>query len=310
VYAAIVLVAVLALVGVLVWPSGSSGRWLALPDLPVALEGAAVAPFDGRVWVVGGISAAEGRPILDQVHVYDPGTRAWSTGPSLPVPLYYAGLASTGTQLYLVGGLSEAGAVDTVYRLDSPTGQWQLDQPLPEARGAGAAAWDGHRLVFGGGVGVNGEAAGDVWALEGGAWRSLGMLQPPREKLATATDQNGTVWFLAGRDPGVAQNAFGAVDVAKTNAVTPAGEVSEVQGPAAVWWPGHGVCMIGGQAADGFKDDVECLGGSSGIPDLSAGRAGLGAAVVGDTVFVVGGYDASHHGTRTVEGFQDASASG
>jgi hypothetical protein len=185
------------------------------------------------------------------------------------------------------------------------TSRWQVVGRLPAARGAGTAAWDGHRLVFGGGVGRDHRAADEVWALEGGAWRQLGRLRPAREKLASATDGNGTVWFLAGRDPNAEKNAIPAVDVAKAESVSPAGTVSAVQGPAAVWWPAQGVCMIGGQGAAGFSGSVECLGRAR-IPALSVPRAGLGATVVGRTVFVAGGYDAGRHGLRTVEGFEVA----
>ena len=131
-------VAALGIAVVLSRGGPSAGEWVALPGLPVALEGAAVGAYDGRVWVVGGISAGEGRPILDRVDIYDPGTRSWRSGPSLPVPLYYAALASTGSQLYLVGGLGTGGAVDTVYRLDSATSTWQVVGRLPAARGASA----------------------------------------------------------------------------------------------------------------------------------------------------------------------------
>lgn len=84
--------------------------------------------------------------------------------------------------------------------------------------------------------------------------------------------------------------------------------MSAVQGAAAVWWPSLGVCMIGGQGASGFSGRVECLATESGIPSLPSPRAGLGAAVLGGRVFVVGGYDAGHHGTRTLESFANALA--
>lgn len=282
--------------------------WATLPSMPVAVDGAAVGAYDGRLWVIGGISAAEGRPILNDVNIYDPGTHKWRPGPSLPVPLYYASLASTGSQLYVLGGLSPQGSVSTVYRLDSPTAQWRVVGHLPAARGAGGAAWDGHRLVFGGGVRPDGRAASDVWALEDGHWRPLGRLHPAREKLATATDGNGTVWFMAGRDANTAANAFSAVDIVKADSVHRAGSVSAVQGAAGVWWPSDGVCLIGGEAATGWSGQVKCLAVRAHLPPLPAPRAGLGAAVIGNTVFVAGGYDAGHQGTRTVESFDTAAA--
>ena len=299
-------VAALGIAVVLSRGGPSAGEWVALPGLPVALEGAAVGAYDGRVWVVGGISAGEGRPILDRVDIYDPGTRSWRSGPSLPVPLYYAALASTGSQLYLVGGLGTGGAVDTVYRLDSATSTWQVVGRLPRhaapapppgtVTGSCSAAGSVPTIVRPTRCGRSRGAAGNRW--DG--------CVPAREKLASATDGNGTVWFLAGRDPNAEENAVPAVDVAKAETVSPAGRVSAVQGPAAVWWPSQGVCMIGGQGTAGFSGSVECLDQRAKIPALSVPRAGLGATVVGSTVFVAGGYDAGHHGLRTVEGFEVA----
>ncbi len=299
------LVAVLALVlalitGFLLYArdDGGLGRWQRLPDLPVALEGASMAVFDGRLWLAGGVGAAEGRPKISRVDVYDPGTKAWRAGPELPVALDHASLVATPKQLFVLGGISATGSVDTVYRLDSPTGAWQRDVPLPAPRGAGAAAFDGGRIIFAGGVAADGRAADDVWALQNGRWRALGRLQRPREKLAVASDGYGTVWLMAGRDPNDQANAFPYVDVVKAQSVKPAGEVSPVQGPAGIWWPGAGACMVGGQSADGFSGRVDCLGRAPDAPELEPARAGLVAAAVGRTVFVAGGYYQGVHGTR------------
>jgi TIR domain/Kelch motif len=285
-------------------PEPASHAWTALQPLPEPpLEAAGVAEYDGRLWVVGGVSARAGRAKLDAVHVYDPGTRTWHDGPRLPEPLSHAALVSTGESLYLLGGLAKSGSVASVYRLDSPTSKWVKDVPLPAARGAGAASWDGSRIIFAGGVGTDGRAKSDVWALEGGRWRTIGSLSRPREKLASATDGFGTVWFIGGRDPNLEQTAFGDVDIVQASSVKPAHGIAPVAGAAAVWWPGAGICVLGGQTEAGFSRAVSCLGGAAtrAPPELNSGRAGLGAAVLGGSVYVVGGYDAGHHGSSSVE---------
>ena len=302
--AGILLVATLAAVLIIYpGPEPASRAWTALRPLPEPLEAAGVAEYDGRLWVVGGVSARAGRAKLNGVHVYDPGTRTWHDGPRLPEPLSHAALVCTGERLYLLGGLAKSGSQASVYRLDSPTGQWVRDVPLPAARGAGAAAWDGSRIIFAGGVGTDGRAKSDVWALQGGRWRTIGSLSRPREKLASATDGFGTVWFIGGRDPNLEQTAFGDVDIVQAGSVKPAHGIAPVAGAAAVWWPGAGVCVLGGQTEAGFSRAVSCLGGAAtrAPPELNSGRAGLGAAVVGGSVYVVGGYDAGHHGSSSVE---------
>ena len=298
------LVLSLVAVGLLVFgPWLRAPGWTSLPPLPEALEAAAVSAYDSRLWVAGGTSAAAGRDFLVDVHVYDPGTRVWRSGPPLPVATSHAALVSTGQQLFLVGGLTATGSTATVYRLDSPTARWVEDVPLPAARGAGAAVFDGHRIVFGGGVGTDGRAKADVWAFQDGRWRGLGQLSPGREKLASATDENGTAWFFGGRDPNAQETAYAQVDVVQAKAVKPAGTLTPVAGPAAVYWPGVGPCVIGGQVPDGFSADVVCQtpAPSTETPALTSPRAGLGAAVIDGSVYVVGGYDGGHHGSTTVE---------
>jgi hypothetical protein len=288
--------------------ASASGRWAKIADLPAPLEGAGVASFGGRLWVAGGVSPGEGRPLLQIVHVYDPGTGKWELGPLLPTPVSHAALVSTGNSLYLLGGLTGSGSVPTVFRLDLGRKNWERDVPLPQPRGAGAAAWDGSRIVFGGGVRPDHKAASEVWALEQGSWRLIGKLQKAREKLAATTDGFGTVWFLAGRDPTLSRQELGLVDVAQSTGVRASDrQVAPLQGAPAVWWPQAGVCLLGGQGPSGFTAEVKCLddqGRGRQLPPLGQARAGLGAAVVGDTVYAVGGYGSGFHGTGASEAFR------
>ena len=285
-------------------------RWQRLADLPIPVAAASVAAFQGRLWVAGGITTRDNQPQpVRDVQVYDPQAGRWTAGPSLPRPMSFAPLVSTGTALFLVGGLVADGSTATVLRLDPARGRWVEDTPLPSPRGAGAAAWDGSRLVFAGGVRRDHKAADDVWAMESGAWRPVGKLQRPREQLAAGTDGRGIVWFLAGRDPSLAghQN-LGAVDIVRGGSVRPAPQqVTPVHGPGAVWWPGTGICLVGGQLASGFSGRVECLDRQDRKgrpPPLPAPRAGLGTAVIGDVVYVVGGYGPGYWGTPRTESFR------
>lgn len=307
---ALLVLSLTALALIVVKPWSNAPMWAELPSMSEALEAAAVAEYDGRLWVAGGVSADKGRAKLANVNVYDPGTQTWREGPSLPQGISHAALVSTGQQLFLLGGLTVAGSAATVYRLDSPTARWIEDAPLPAARGAGAAAFDGSRIVFGGGVGTDGRAKADVWAFQDGQWRTMNELSRPREKLAAATDDNGTVWFFAGRDPNTQQTAFAEVDVVQSNSVKPAGTLVAVAGPAAVWWPDLGPCVVGGQTEAGFSSEIVCRSDNlpGPPPELTSARAGLGAAVIGQSVYVVGGYDAGHHGSSTVEVFDGAAA--
>jgi len=288
--------------------ASGSGRWTRIADLPAPLEGAGVASFGGRLWVAGGLGPSEGRPLLQIVHRYDPGNGKWELGPLLPTPVSHAALVSNGNSLYLLGGLGPAGSVANVYRLDLGSDDWGRDVPLPQPRGAGAAVWDGSRIVFAGGVRPDHKAASEVWALEQGRWRLIGKLQRAREKLAATTDGFGTAWFLAGRDPTLSKQELGVVDIAQSTGVRASDrQVAPLQGAPAVWWPLAGVCLLGGQGPSGFTAEVKCLddqGRGRQLPPLSQARAGLGAAVLGDAVYAVGGYGPGFHGTGVSEAYR------
>jgi hypothetical protein len=72
----------------------------------------------------------------------------------------------------------------------------------------------------------------------------------------------------------------------------------EIQGAAAIWSPETAICTFGGsmsQPNEGKNtvavDLVDCLGDQDpGWPMLPEPRASAGAAVVGDTAYVVGGF--------------------
>jgi hypothetical protein len=210
-------------------------------------------------------------------------------------------MVSDGSHLYVLGGFGADGqAVATVVRLDSPTGTWQTDpRSLPGHRGAGAAAWDGKRIVFAGGAEGDGTPVrGDVWALAANQWTAIGQLQAARKHLAGASDGHGTVWFVGGR------NATGQpsplMDVVSAHGVKPGRSVTAITGHAAIG-VGSGFCTVAGATTDGFIGAVQCQPRQS-LPALDPPRDYAGAAVLGDRIYVVGGFDTGHPGgIRTVQ---------
>jgi len=278
-----------------------TATWAKLADLPEPLEAGAVASFKGRLWVAGGVGPATDRPLLRNVQVFDPKRERWSAGPELPVPTSHAALVAADDGLYLVGGLVKDGATANVYRLTADGKRWEPTVPLPAPRGAGAAAWDGGRIVFAGGVRPDHAAGDEVWAFEAGGWRLAGRLQKGREKLAAATDGFGTVYFLAGRDPSAGE--LGLVDVVSVTGVKAGKQVEALAAPGALFIPGAGVCLVGGQTGDGFSDHAACLNQdkSASVPRLGTARAGLGTAIIDGVVYAVGGYGEGFHGSGITE---------
>jgi hypothetical protein len=91
--------------------------------------------------------------------------------------------------------------------------------------------------------------------------------------------------------------------------VLPPAEQATISPPvdsgAAVRLDGIGICLLGGEAPGRFYNDWWCeqAGAADKLPKLNPQRAGLGAARIGQTVYVVGGYGATFQGTTLVEAY-------
>ena len=96
---------------------------------------------------------------------------------------------------------------NAVRRLDDGAKAWVDGVPLPEARAAGGAAYDGKRIVYAGGVKADGVAS-EVFAFApgDGAWTPAGRLPTAREHLAVTTDGAGKTFVLGGRVGGLDKN--------------------------------------------------------------------------------------------------------
>jgi N-acetylneuraminic acid mutarotase len=289
-------------------PPSSSLEWRRVADLGLRLEVPGVAAVNGKVWAVGGLSAEGERPALRDVRVYDPAAGAWTAGPALPLPIDHAAVTTDGTSLFIVGGRTGSGVsrriVRDVYRLDPRDGTWQPLPTLPQPRAAGAAAWDGRRLVFAGGFSTTDDQTthADVWALQGTRWQKLGDLQRRSQHLAAVSDGAGTVWFIGGYVDEDRDTPHGLIDVVRGDSIAPGKNVTPVQAPAAVWRADVGVCLLGGRREKALTADVTCdrTAADRRWPALPVAVAGAGAALLGDTVFVVGGFTSKETGTEVV----------
>jgi hypothetical protein len=266
----------------------AAGAWERVADAPMQLTEVAAAAHDGRLWVAGGLRADGSAS--DAVLVYDPAADRWSDGPPLPAGVHHAALVSNGERLFLLGGYRGGGfddPTDEAWVLDEETEGWQAATSLPEPRAAGAAAWDGERIVFAGGVGPSG-VAGDIYAFVEDAWEPLGQMSEPREHLAAASDGAGRTWLLGGRRGGMETNT-GRVELVEGSDVRLLGEELTPRGGVAAFWLGStGACLVGGEAPGGTLADVECItadGEATELPALEVPRHGLGVAVLDGAVY-------------------------
>jgi Kelch motif len=263
------------------------GAWTTIGAAPVALTEVAVASHDGRIWIAGGLRA-DGSA-TDEVFAYDPGSRQWTNGPRLPEAVHHAALVSDGAGLVLLGGYEVDGPTAAVRRLDEEAGAWMDVVPLPAPRAAGAAAFDGRRIVFAGGVDP-GRVSDEVFVLTDGAWTRIEHLSKAREHLAATSDGEGRTFILGGRIGGLGGN-LGTVDLVEGQTVRALGDLPTPRGGVgAFWWPSLGACLAGGESPGGTHAQVECISADGTVvrlADLGVARHGVGAAVLEGTAYVV-----------------------
>ena len=115
-----------------------TNRWRRLPDLPVAVDHAAAASANGRMYVAGGYGGD--RAPLDAAFVLESG--AWRRLAPLPDPRAAAAAAIAGGKLYVLGGVDGRRALARIaFALDLRTGRWtRVPGPAPREHLAGAAS--------------------------------------------------------------------------------------------------------------------------------------------------------------------------
>ncbi|MCA1588452.1 MAG: hypothetical protein LC744_07320 [Chloroflexi bacterium] len=263
--------------------------WEVLEPAPFERLEMATAAHEGNVWLVGGLNA-DGSA-TDETWRFDPSASTWTEGPRLDRAIHHTAVVSTGDELYVIGGYEGNGFNDaraTVLVLNSAGDGWDDGTALPGPRAAGGAAWDGTRLVYGGGVGVG--IVSDVLALTDGEWVQIGAMRAPREHLSATSDGEGRVWLLGGRQGSLDTNT-GAVDLVEGNVVTRIGELPTARGGAAAFYLDEvGACLAGGEQPDRALDAVECIGSDGSVATLAplaVAVHGHGAAVVDGVAYVI-----------------------
>jgi DNA-binding CsgD family transcriptional regulator len=117
-----------------------SQRWERLPSMPAPRSRYALASLEGRLYLFGGW---DGSRYCDEVFVYDPEARVWSSDEEpLPTPRRSPSAGVAEGRIYVVGGENERGALRVNERYD-PTGdsgrRWESAAPLTDAMAEPAA---------------------------------------------------------------------------------------------------------------------------------------------------------------------------
>lgn len=281
--------------------------WRPRADAPTSRQEVASAVVDGKIWVVGGLTAADASA---KVEIYDPASDRWAAGPDLPVALHHLALAVFRNELVVVGGFLGGGAslysrpTDRVLALRG--GAW-VDLPkLRRPRGAAAAGVAGDRLYV-----VGGRDAGLLVApteeFDGATWVDKAPIPAPRDHLAAASD--GRALYAAGGrflDPDRTADTFQRYDPGR-DAWTELPALPTARGGLGLTPVAGGrLVAAGGEDASKVYPQVErydiAAGGWATLQPMATPRHGLGLNTVGDAVYaLVGGAAAGVAPSKVVE---------
>ena len=234
------------------------GRWLQEERAPMPTHRSmtAAAVVNGKIYVIGGAIDSSDFAATSAVEVYDPATDNWETRTDMPAALWSPAAAAVDGKIYVIGGgtgdaLGDRSFYSTVQVYDPAGDTWDTAADMPTARGIlGASVVDDKIYAVGG----SSEETPFIGALEvydpaTDSWTIGADMPTPRDSLATAT-VDGKVYAFGGLAPGGASSPEVVHEV-------------EVYDPLTDSW----------EQSTRMPDD----------------RWGLGAAVVDDTIYLIGG---------------------
>jgi N-acetylneuraminic acid mutarotase len=279
-------------------------RWREGRRIPRRRDSLAAATDGRHVYAVGGRWGSYERNVAF-LERYDPATDTWTQLPPMPTARGSIGADIVDGRLVVVGGETVAGALDTVEGYDLASGEWRPFPSLPEPRHGAAVVTVGSRLyTLGGAEGLS--LSGPTGAvheltppprqLRPAGWDTLDAAQLARQQVATA-EVNGIVWVVGGLETvDVATQSVNGLDPT-TGKWEKAPDLPVALHHAMAVNYRDELVVIGGWVAEGnnpaadvsdavyvLRDDAWATLGS-----LNHARAAGAAAVVGDTLVVVGG---------------------
>lgn len=170
------------------WTSSDINGSSVLPSLPVGVNHAAAASFDGKLYVVGGF--LEDKVSSDHLFIYDPIANNWSQGAPMPTPRAAPTANFINGTLYVAGGENaDISALDTLEAYHPSNNTWIELDPMPTARQhLTSAAVDGKLYVIGGrtaGPSTNLNST-EVFDPQSGNWTVLEDMPSERSGIAAA----------------------------------------------------------------------------------------------------------------------------
>ncbi len=274
----------------------ADGAWISLAPMPDARQEVAVAEVNGKIYVVGGL------PRTNLVQEYDPANNNWRLVAPLPVAVDHAAAVGLGGKLYVMGGNTGAGQTDALYEYDPARDQWVQRAAMPTARSALAAVVIAGKIYAVGGSGAT-QRELEVYDPAADAWTRLAPMPTGRNHIAAGAIKGKL--YVAGGRPG---------NLAVLEEYDPATDSWTTKAPMPTARSGHAGAVVrdkfytfGGEgnpnSSIGIFQETEAYDPQSDswrqLQPMPTPRHGIGAAVIGNRIFIPGGATQQGGGTQT-----------
>jgi len=261
-------------------------HWETPKSMAVPRADFAAATVDGTLWVLGGITSADGTR-LNTTEVYDPNSNTWRPGPALTTARSGFSAATVGQMLYLFGGATpEQASTTTVQAFDTTTGQSRDMAPLPAPLTNSALAQLNGTIYLVGGE-ANGGAVASVYAYTPAtnSWRTLAALPTPRTELA-AVPLEGKIYALGGLVNGTASASVDVYDPAANRWTTGAPLLAPMASFGAATVDGR-LYAVGNPSHEMLDPRVNRWVKAEGMPTP---REAAGVVVLDASIYSIGGH--------------------
>ena len=289
-------------------PAPVAGAWRLGHNSPFAVQQVAAAVLNSRIWVAGGLT--DEQDATARTEFYDPTIDTWSPGPPLPMPLHHAMMVTYRNTLVVIGGFAPQGGdvlgttSARVLFLNQAQNGWTDGPRLHIARGAGAAAVVGNKIiVVGGRTGATEKPVTLTEIFDGTSWHDAASIPIPGDHLAAVSD--GTyLYAVGGRKVTVTANTAA---VQRFNPATgqwtqlPAMPSAASDLGAAI--VGGQLVTVGGESPASVFSTVRAYNLAtstwSSLPNLAAARHGAAVAAIGNTLYAIDGASQPGHNAST-----------
>ncbi|HTQ15995.1 Kelch repeat-containing protein, partial [Mycobacterium sp.] len=291
-------------------PAQPAGSWqLGTASQYATQQVGAAVDKSGRIWVAGGLTDAQ--DATAKTEYYDPTVNVWTPGPNLPVPLHHAMMVSYQNTVWVIGGFEPRGseiigaASARVFRLNQNQTAWVEAASLHHARGAGAAAVVGDKIVVAGGrtAGTPPTEVIPTEIFDGTSWRDAAGIPVPGDHLAAASD--GTyLYTVGGRRLEAASNtaAVQRFDPATNQWVQLKAAPGKVSDAGAAFIGGR-LIVAGGESTGTVFSTVwaydPVTSTWSSLPNLAEPRHGLALVAIASTLYAIDGASQTGHNAST-----------